>query len=83
MKAALLAAFLALPLVAQTPKPPQPTSTEQLAIAQLHSQMVQVEQNIDKFEAEYTKAHPGWQINVRTGEPIPIPEPKAKPQEKK
>lgn len=69
MKAALLAVFLALPLAAQAPKTPKPEATqiEQLAIAQLRMQVNQVEQNIDKFEAEYTKAHPGWNINVRTG----------------
>ena len=87
MKVALLAVFLALPLAAQAPKTPKPeaSQTEQLAIQALRLQINQVEGNIDKFEAEYTKAHPGWNLNVRTGEPMPIEPPKAevKPAVKK
>jgi len=75
MKTAVLFALLALPLVAETPKPIS-TITEQLAITQLHNQMVQVEKDIDRFEVEYTKNHPGWQMNIRTGEPMPIEQPK-------
>ncbi len=65
--------------------PPQPTQTEKLAIEQLHNEMAEIEGQIAKFEAEFTKSHPGWTVNLRTGEITAIPEPKpeVKPEVKK
>ena len=64
------------------PTPPAVSSTEKLAANALAQKIADLEGQLTQFETEFTSAHPGWQMNVRTGQLVPIqqPEPKLSPK---
>lgn len=64
------------------PTPPVASSTEKIAADAFAQQINALESAVSQFEQEFQTAHPGWQMNLRTGQLVQIknPDPKIDPK---
>jgi len=87
MRNTILVVTLALAgtmMFAQTPVP-QLTKTEQLAVRALDNELNSVQGDINAIQEEVALAHPGYHVNLMTGQleaNPPAPKPEAQPAPK-
>jgi hypothetical protein len=63
------------PLAAQQPPQPQQPPTlnefEQLKTENLQLKVAALSKDIQDFEAVFMQAHPGWAVNIQSGQVVP------------
>jgi hypothetical protein len=66
--------------VAPAPQPPTLTETEQLKAENLQLKVMALSQAINEFEWTFGQAHPGWGVNLQTGQAVQVVSPPSAPK---